>query len=96
MPTAQTSPETKFRRRRPKMADEIIETLRQDIVTRRLPDGERLPSEKELSDRFGVSQPSKRWGSLKSCTAADPSSAAAVTSRSHPLCRPSCSSGAWG
>ena len=44
----------------PKMADEIIETLRQDIVTRRLPDGERLPSEKELSDRFGVSQPTVR------------------------------------
>lgn len=42
------------------MADEIIETLRQDIVTRRLPDGERLPSEKQLSDRFGVSQPTVR------------------------------------
>ena len=42
------------------MADEIIETLRQEIVTRRLPDGERLPSEKELSDRFGVSQPTVR------------------------------------
>ena len=42
------------------MADEIIETLRQDIVTRRLADGERLPSEKELSDRFGVSQPTVR------------------------------------
>ena len=52
-----TSPaEPKSRRRRVKLVDEIIETLRQDIVTRRLPDGERLPSEKELSDRFGVSQ----------------------------------------
>ena len=60
MPTAPASAETKIRRRRPKMADEIIETLRQDIVTRRLPDGERLPSEKELSDRFGVSQPTVR------------------------------------
>ena len=43
-----------------KIVDEIIETLRQDIVTRRLADGERLPSEKELSDRFGVSQPTVR------------------------------------
>ncbi len=43
-----------------KIVDEIIETLRQDIVTRRLPHGQRLPSEKELSDRFGVSQPTVR------------------------------------
>ncbi len=47
-------------RRRVKIVDEIIETLRQDIVTRRLPHGARLPSEKELSDRFGVSQPTVR------------------------------------
>ena len=52
--------EPKSRRRRVKLVDDIIETLRQDIVTRRLPDGERLPSEKELSDRFGVSQPTAR------------------------------------
>ena len=43
-----------------KIVDEIIETLRQDIVTRRLPDGSRLPSEKELSEQFGVSQPTVR------------------------------------
>lgn len=47
-------------RRRPKLVDTIIESLRQDIVTRRIRDGERLPSEKELSDRFGVSQPTVR------------------------------------
>ena len=50
----------KPRRRRVKVVDEIIESLRQDIVTRRLPHGERLPSEKQLSDRFGVSQPTIR------------------------------------
>ena len=48
------------RRKRVKVVDEIIETLRQEIVTRRLPHGERLPSEKELSERFGVSQPTVR------------------------------------
>lgn len=48
------------RRRRIKVVDEIIETLRQDIVTRRLPHGTRLPSEKELSERFEVSQPTIR------------------------------------
>ena len=42
--------------RRVKLVDEIIETLRQDIVTRRRSDGERLPTEKELSDRFGCGQ----------------------------------------
>lgn len=61
MPTALTTPEPERpRRRRVKVVDEIIETLRQDIVTRRLPHGERLPSEKELSDRFGVSQSTVR------------------------------------
>ena len=44
------------------MVDEIIEALRQDIVMRRLRHGERLPSDKELSDRFGVSQPTVREG----------------------------------
>ena len=34
--------------------------MRQDIVTRRLSHGERLPSEKDLSERFGVSQPTVR------------------------------------
>ena len=48
------------RRRRVKVVDEIIENLRQEIVTRRLCHGERLPSEKDLSDRFGVSQPTVR------------------------------------
>ena len=55
-----SSPEAKPFRRRVKVADEIIEALRQDIVTRRLRDGERLPNEKALSDRFGVSQPTVR------------------------------------
>ena len=54
--TAEISREPRPLRRRVKLVDEIIETLRQDIVTRRRPDGERLPTEKELSDRFGCGQ----------------------------------------
>ena len=50
----------KPRRRKVKIVDEIIESLRQDIVTGHVPDGERLPSEKELSEQFGVSQPTVR------------------------------------
>lgn len=57
MPTALVRSEPdRPRKRRVKLVDDIIETLRQDIVTRRLSHGERLPSEKDLSDRFGVSQ----------------------------------------
>ncbi len=52
--------EPKVRRRRVKLVEEIIEELRQDIVTRRRADGERLPTEKELSDRFGVGQSTVR------------------------------------
>ena len=51
---------SKLPQRRIKVVDEIIDSLRQDIVTRRLSHGERLPSEKDLSDRFGVSQPTVR------------------------------------
>jgi len=43
-----------------KVADEIVESLRQDIVARRLQHGERLPNEKELSEHYGVSQPTVR------------------------------------
>lgn len=55
-----TNDPSKPRRRKVKIVDEIIESLRQDIVTGRIPDGERLPSEKELSEQFGVSQPTVR------------------------------------
>jgi GntR family transcriptional regulator, transcriptional repressor for pyruvate dehydrogenase complex len=47
-------------RSRSKVTDEIIESLRQDIVTDRLKSGERLPNERELAQYFGVSQPTIR------------------------------------
>jgi GntR family transcriptional repressor for pyruvate dehydrogenase complex len=47
-------------RGRGKVTDEIIESLRQDIVTDRLKAGERLPNERELAQHFGVSQPTIR------------------------------------
>ena len=59
-PIAPNAPTQRPRVRRVKVVDEIIETMRQDIVTRRLSHGERLPSEKDLSERFGVSQPTVR------------------------------------
>jgi GntR family transcriptional repressor for pyruvate dehydrogenase complex len=45
---------------RGKITDQIIETLRQDIVTGKLALGERLPNERELAQHFGVSQPTIR------------------------------------
>ncbi len=45
---------------RGKITDQIIETLRQDIVTGRLARGARLPNERELAQHFGVSQPTIR------------------------------------
>lgn len=50
----------KPRPRKVKIVDEIIESLRHDIVTGRLTDGARLPNEKELSEQFNVSQPTVR------------------------------------
>jgi GntR family transcriptional regulator, transcriptional repressor for pyruvate dehydrogenase complex len=43
-----------------KVTDEIIDTIRADIVTGRIPQGERMPSERELAEDFGVSQPTVR------------------------------------
>ena len=60
MQTIMSPVDPKSTRQRVKLVDEIIESLRRDIVTRRLPDGERLPSEKDLAERFGVSQPTAR------------------------------------
>lgn len=59
-PLRSTSKPSRLPARRVKIVNQIIESLRQDIVTGRLAHGERLPSEKELSDRFGVSQPTIR------------------------------------
>jgi GntR family transcriptional regulator, transcriptional repressor for pyruvate dehydrogenase complex len=47
-------------RTKTKATDEIIDTIRADIVTGRIPLGERMPSERELAEDFGVSQPTVR------------------------------------
>ncbi len=59
-PTADAPKQQGSGARRVKVVDEIIETMRQEIATQRLKHGERLPSEKELSERFSVSQPTIR------------------------------------
>jgi GntR family transcriptional regulator, transcriptional repressor for pyruvate dehydrogenase complex len=45
---------------RAKVTDEIVESLRLEIVTRRLKSGDRLPNERQLAEHFGVSQPTIR------------------------------------
>jgi GntR family transcriptional regulator, transcriptional repressor for pyruvate dehydrogenase complex len=45
---------------RVKVADSIIESLRLDIVTRRLAAGAKMPSERSMAESFGVSQPTVR------------------------------------
>jgi len=46
--------------RRTKVANDIADTLRRQIVTGQRAQGERLPAEKELAGYFGVSQPTIR------------------------------------
>lgn len=43
-----------------KAVDGVIDSLRQDIVSQRLPQGSRLPSERDLATHFSVSQPTVR------------------------------------
>jgi len=45
---------------RPKVADRMISLLRAEIVSGALPRGARLPPERELAQRFGVSGPTVR------------------------------------
>ncbi len=45
---------------RRRMAEEIIEILRREILTGKVAGGSRLPSEREIAVRFGVSQPTVR------------------------------------
>lgn len=52
--------DARYARRRLKVADEIQSELRHDIVSGRLAPGERLPTERALAHRFGVSQASVR------------------------------------
>jgi GntR family transcriptional regulator, transcriptional repressor for pyruvate dehydrogenase complex len=59
-PLRRDTPVDSMKVRRVKVVEEIIESLRQDIVTRKLAPGERMPSERELSERYGVSQPTVR------------------------------------
>jgi GntR family transcriptional regulator, transcriptional repressor for pyruvate dehydrogenase complex len=45
---------------RGRVADQILEDLRAQILTRALPLGEKLPPERELADHYGVSGPTIR------------------------------------
>lgn len=45
---------------RPKVADQMISLLRAEIVSGALPRGARLPPEREIAQRFGVSGPTVR------------------------------------
>ena len=41
----------------PRVSDEVAEQIRRLIVTERLAEGARLPAERDLAERFGVSRP---------------------------------------
>lgn len=58
MPTAPSTPGAPFRSvaRDPSLSDKVAEQLTEAIVSRQLPPGERLPSERDLCERFGVSR----------------------------------------
>ncbi|MFJ9629303.1 FadR/GntR family transcriptional regulator [Streptomyces sp. NPDC101175] len=45
---------------RTRSVDDIVDQLRQAVLTGRVPDGERLPSERELAEAFGVSRATVR------------------------------------
>lgn len=47
-------------RRRPKLTDEIVLNLREEIVSGQLPAGTKLPSERDLAKQYEVSQPTIR------------------------------------
>lgn len=42
--------------RQPNLSDQVVEQMQELITSRQLKPGERLPSERELADRFGVSR----------------------------------------
>ena len=59
-PMSSLDPASRQRGGKVKVVDGIIESLRQDIVLGRLPRGERMPSERQLAEHYGVSQPTVR------------------------------------
>jgi GntR family transcriptional repressor for pyruvate dehydrogenase complex len=56
--SAETGPHTAVKRAR--VADQIIGTLRDRILSNGIPSGSRLPTERELATEFGVSGPTVR------------------------------------
>jgi len=49
-----------FLDRAPSLADTLAQKLRQEIAAGRMRPGERLPTEQQISERFGVSRPTVR------------------------------------
>jgi DNA-binding FadR family transcriptional regulator len=52
--------EAQPRPRRPRAFQQIVDQVRKDIFSRRVSPGDRLPSEADLSERFGISRPAVR------------------------------------
>lgn len=52
--------DSSYRRDRTSAADQVVKDIRAQILSRRLPRGTRLPSEKELASRYDVSPPTIR------------------------------------
>src|ERR687888_114407 len=89
--------------REPRLSDKVADLLLETIVARRLEPGERLPSERELGEQFGVSRTVVREAvrtrsrlTARSSTGSPPATPRVQAGRCAPTSRTSRSTGGAG